>query len=243
MAGASEKTEETQKRDVKLWCFETETEDKKKGVRLMRSLSGSARAIVDSLTFDELACESGMENIMKALREQYKPHLEVSLDFQDYIIRMDQAHTKLIQEGVKLPSEARGYIYYRQNKFDYDRIIGALRKLDKVLKEDKTKSKNTVDVFAEYEGLEEHPGNQFEDAADDGGSEEDYVYLQEGDLQEMYEEGDVMEALATYKKSEVRSRPSRRADSTTAILEALDAGLLKKGLARARARTGPTSNG
>ena len=66
-------------RDVKLWCFETETEDKKKGVRLMRSLSGSARAIVDSLTFEELACESGMENIMKALREHYKPHLEVSL--------------------------------------------------------------------------------------------------------------------------------------------------------------------
>ena len=57
-----------------------------------------------------------------------------------------------------------------------------------------------MDVFAEYEGLEEHPGNQFEDVADDGGSEEDYVYLQEGDLQEIYEEGDVMEALATYKE-------------------------------------------
>ena len=55
-----------------------------------------------------------------------------------------------------------------------------------------------MDVFAD-EGLEE-PGNQFEDAADDVGSEEDYVYLQEGDLQEIYEEGEVMEALATYKE-------------------------------------------
>ena len=64
MAGASEKTEETQKvsygkdapppmwdgssphvefpryeRDVKLWCFETETEDKKKGVRRWQPVS------------------------------------------------------------------------------------------------------------------------------------------------------------------------------------------------------------
>ena len=48
--------------------------------------------------------------------------------------------------------------------------------------------------------------------------------LQEGDLQEISEEGDVIEALATY--SEVRLMPCRRIDSTTAIL---DKELLKKG--------------
>ena len=121
--GAPRHWGEKNPQDVKLWSLETETDDKKKGVRLMRSLSGSGRAIVDGLSFDELVCEGGLKNIMKALKQHYKPHLEVSLasslaaalhaspsakeDFQDYIIRMDKAHTTLIQEGVKLPSEAK----------------------------------------------------------------------------------------------------------------------------------------
>ena len=51
-----------------------------------------------------------------------------------------------------------------------------------------------MDVFAQFE-VPEELGGPYEEPADDCGSEDDYVYLQEGNLQEVCEEGDVMEAL------------------------------------------------
>ena len=48
-------------RDVKLWEFETELELKKRGARLLRGLSGPARAVADALEFDKIACEEGLD--------------------------------------------------------------------------------------------------------------------------------------------------------------------------------------
>ena len=111
-------------RDVVLWEFETELDVKKRGARLIRGLTGNARAVVDAIPLEELMNESGIKKVMGALKEHYKPHLEASMArgmemaiygyFQEYIIRMDKAHAQLVKEGIKLPEVAIGYIYYRQ---------------------------------------------------------------------------------------------------------------------------------
>ena len=218
-------------RDVKLWEFETEVELKKRGARILRGLSGPARAVADALEFDKIACEEGLDNIMKALREHYKPHLEVSLaraleqaiygqarqskeDFQEYLIRMEKEFARLCKEGVKLPSQAQGYIYYRQasltenqemklttwtnNSFELGQVVGALRKLDKVIKDDKGKARLYNETFAEFEAPDKHVGGLENEEYSQ--SDEEYVYLEEGALQNVYEEDEVNMALTTYKE-------------------------------------------
>ena len=59
--------------ELKLWEFETEVPKVKRGVKILRQLSGSARAAAESLSFDEIACEQGQDNILKALREHFCP--------------------------------------------------------------------------------------------------------------------------------------------------------------------------
>ena len=105
--------------EVKLWEFETELEEKKRGVRLLRCLSGVARAAADSLDFDDLITSKGVQNIMECLKEQFAPHLEQSLPrafekaiygaprshketMQEYIIRMERSFHSLEKEGVTL---------------------------------------------------------------------------------------------------------------------------------------------
>ena len=118
-------------KNVQLWLFETEVESKKRGVRLLRNLSGSARAVADSLSFEEIACEKGVENLMDALKTHYAPHLEMSLPraferavygmprtsketMQEYLIRTERAFVLLQKEGLKLDDIAQGYVAYRQ---------------------------------------------------------------------------------------------------------------------------------
>lgn len=118
-------------KNVKLWEFETELEEKKRGVRLLRCLSGVARAAADSLDFDDLTTSKGVQNIMECLKEQFAPHLEQSLPrafekaiygaprshketMQEYIIRMERSFHSLEKEGVTLPTMALGYVMYRQ---------------------------------------------------------------------------------------------------------------------------------
>ena len=118
-------------KNVKLWEFETEVDPKKRGVRLLRNLSGIARSVADTLEFDEIACTKGTENLLKALKDHFAPHLEVSLpraferaiygsprtskeSIQEYIIRCERAFHMLQKEGVTLPDTAIGYVIYRQ---------------------------------------------------------------------------------------------------------------------------------
>lgn len=60
---------------MKLWEFETDVPRVKRGVKLLRALSGVARMAVDEMAFEELACEDGVRNIMSKLREYFLYHI------------------------------------------------------------------------------------------------------------------------------------------------------------------------
>ena len=119
------------KKQVQLWLFETEVPETKRGVKLLRQLTGVAATAVDDMEVSEIVHEQGVKNIMQKLREYFTPHLEVSLPrafetavygtpkqtketFAEYAKRMERAFTNLAKEGVDLPADARGYILYRQ---------------------------------------------------------------------------------------------------------------------------------
>ena len=121
----------TFEKNVKLWEYESELDAKKRGVRLLRCLTGTARSVVDTLTFEEVACEKGVANILQALQAHFKPHMEVSLPraferavygaprsaketLQEYIIRVERNFHLLAKENLDLPPAATGYILYRQ---------------------------------------------------------------------------------------------------------------------------------
>ena len=69
----------------------------------------------------------------------------------EYIIRVEAAFARLQEEGVKLPTEVKGYVMFRQaaltsvqedqvttwtsGKYDRETVVAALRKLEKVQKE------------------------------------------------------------------------------------------------------------
>ena len=118
-------------KQVQLWLFETEVPETKRGVKLLRQLTGVAATAVDDMEVSEIVQEQGVKNIMQKLREYFTPHLEVSLPrafetavygtpkqsketFAEYAKRMERAFTNLAKEGVDLPADARGYILYRQ---------------------------------------------------------------------------------------------------------------------------------
>ena len=216
-------------KSVKLWEWETDVPQRKRAVKLLRQLTGLAKLAVEDMEFEEIACEDGIKNLMTRLREFFLPHLEVALprafetavygaarqsreSFVEYVTRMDRNFVALTKEGVDLPQGAIGYIIYRQaslteaqdqrvltwteGKFDRKPVVQALRKLDKVLKD---KSKGHYAVEGEY-GNEgswmEEPSTYAEEEA----NEEEFIYVAEGDLDAVYEEEEVMSALASYKE-------------------------------------------
>ncbi|CAE7730233.1 unnamed protein product, partial [Symbiodinium microadriaticum] len=117
-------------KELRLWEFETEIPKEKWGVKILRQLSGSARAAADSLSFEDLACEAGRDNLIKALKEHFAPHLESSLPrafeeaiygdvrssretFGEFVIRMEHAFKELERQGVKLGDVVLGYVLFR----------------------------------------------------------------------------------------------------------------------------------
>ena len=223
-------------KNVKYWEFETEVEEVKRGVRLLRGLTGVARAAVDALEFEQVAHKDGVKNILGCLREQFAPHLEVSLprafekaiygparshkeNMQEYLIRAERAFFLLSKEGVTLPDNAVGYVLYRQagltegqelrfgawaqGKYDKKTVISCLRKLDKVLADGKNKS---AGAFVQEAEDDEH-SNQVEDEVYlnaggdyDGPGEDQWIYLEEGDLDKIFEEDELQVVLATYQE-------------------------------------------
>eukprot|EP00435_Cladocopium_sp_Y103_P041502 s1054_g11.t1 len=219
----------TFEKNVRLWEFETDTPAAKRGVKLLRALSGTARLAVDEMAFEDIATERGVYNIMAKLKDYYQPHLEVSLPrafeaavygpvrqskegFGEYIARCDKAFARLKKEGVDLPDGAQGYIIYRQSglseaqeqrflvwaegKYDRKVVVTALRKLDKVVKD---KPKSHYWTGDSQSGPEEE---QWEDPYELIAKEEDdnVIYLQEGDLDDVLEEADALAALASYQE-------------------------------------------
>ena len=218
-------------KNVKLWEYESELDPKKRGVRLLRSLTGVARSIADTLEFEEVACEKGVANILLTLRAHFAPHLEVSLpraferaiygqprshkeSMQEYLIRTEKNFHLLEKEKLKLPDEALGYVAYRQaslteaqglkfctwsqGKFDYKTVASCLRKLEKVVPEHK--ARNATAFIQDQDG--EFPEEAYDEVSDLGGFEDDeqWVYIEEGDADKVWEEAEVQVALATYQE-------------------------------------------
>lgn len=211
-------------RDLKLWRRDTDAPERKHGVKVLRQLTGQAKAICNELSVEEITSENGLDLILNKLREHYSPHLETTMpkafekavygeprkpkeNICDFVIRQDAAFRELQDEGVKLSDEVKGYLLYRQSnlsqvqedqittwtqgKFARNDVVKALRKLEKIQKE---KSGSRY-MTAEDETFLTEPL--------DGGSEAssgDYVYLGEDDLNHIYEESEIQEALATYQQ-------------------------------------------
>ena len=215
-----EETFSKYEKDVRLWQYETEVAKEKQGAKLLRALSGVARLATEDLEFEAIACEAGAKNVLARLREFFTPHLELSLPrafetavygttrssretFVEYVARMDRGFRALAKEGVELPESAQGYILYRQaglteaqdqriqtwaqGKYDRSSIITGLRRLDRVVKD---KSKGHYATELQGDG-----GAMAEEQSDD-----EHIYVMEGDLDEVMDEDTVMQALASYKE-------------------------------------------
>ncbi|CAK8994003.1 unnamed protein product [Durusdinium trenchii] len=206
-------------RNVRLWEFETDIPRIKRGVKLMRAMQGLAALAMEELSFDDIACEDGVRNVLNKLKEFFMPQLEVSLPrafeaavygaprtskegLSEYIGRMERAFNRLSREGVDLPEGTQGYILYRQaslqdhqeqrlltwcdGKYDKKIIVKSLRKLVKVIKDKGKGHYMTEESVGTKEGEDSNE-------TDDG----EYIYLEDGDLDEIYEENDVQMALAS----------------------------------------------
>eukprot|EP00435_Cladocopium_sp_Y103_P046990 s1741_g13.t1 len=220
-------------KNVKLWEFETEVPEEKRGVRLLRSLSGIARAAADSLEFEQITDKKGVTNLLQCLREQFAPHLELSLpraferaiygqprshkeSMQEYIIRCERNFVLLEKEGVKIPSQAMGYVIFRQaaltegqelrfgawanGKYDKATVISCLRKLDKVVTEAKSKGSVAFMQDDENDAEEGDPESEVYAADVDDGIDDDYVYLTDSQAERLLDETELQVILATYQE-------------------------------------------
>ena len=223
-------------KELKLWEYETEVPKSKWGVKILRQLSGSAKAAAEGLSFEEIACEEGKDNILQTLKDHFAPHLETSLPkafetaiygevrnakelFGDYVIRMEHAFTELERKGVKLHESVTGYVMFRQanlnetqesqmltwgaGKYDRKTVVANLRKLDKTIQDGRRRGGHYL-VDGEYDDYDQDQAPEiyaqgFEEEPDDSDGDEDYVYIGQGEMQDISEESELQEALATYQ--------------------------------------------
>lgn len=66
-------------KDLKIWQHETDVPTRKHGAKILRCLSGSAKAVCDEIEVDKLLTEQGADLIVSKLKEYYQPHLETSM--------------------------------------------------------------------------------------------------------------------------------------------------------------------
>ena len=217
-------------KSLKLWQFETDVPLRKQGAKLLRALTGAARLAVEELEYEQIASEDGIKNVVNRLREYFAPHLEVSMPrafeaavygqprqsketYAEYVHRMQRNFSLLSKEGVDLPSGAKGYIIFRQSSlteahdqrvqtwcegsYDEKVIIRSLRKLDKVIKEKSGKSHYVMEGQDEAEADEGTIGDY---VTGPDQSDEEYIYVADGDLDVIYEEKDMVEAMASYQQ-------------------------------------------
>lgn len=119
-------------RELELWQWETDVPKKKHAVKVLRQLSGSARAAADEVAISDIQSEDGVKKICARLAEHFKPHLEAAMpkaferaiygearkskeSMQDFIIRCDRAFQELKDEGVTLGDQVKGYVIFRQS--------------------------------------------------------------------------------------------------------------------------------
>ena len=136
----------------------------------------------------------------------------------EFLIRFQRAQSVLKDEGITLPVKAAGYLLFRQANLDgelearlvtwlggdysLDTVITNLRRLERVHAEG---GKRTFLVE------EEEPGEMSYDpvgpevflgepADEEESEEENWVYMEEGQLDQVLDEDDVLDALATYQQ-------------------------------------------
>eukprot|EP00913_Durusdinium_trenchii_P010338 g9694.t1 len=196
---------------------------------MLRALTGPAKAVCNELEVEALLTEAGADAIVAKLKEYYQPHLETAMpraferavygearrnkeSFGEFIVRQDALFRELREEGVTLDDTVRGYIMFRQanlsqtqedqittwtqGKFDRPAIMAALRKLEKVQRE-RGGGKHFLTA-------EEEP-TEVPESDDDG----EYIYLGEADLDQVFEEEELTEALATYQQVRQAIREQR----------------------------------
>ena len=213
-------------RDIQLWVFDTEVPKVKHGVRMLRTLTGPARAAAEEIPLEVLMTEEGSKAIMKKLREYFSPYLESALPrafeeavysemrknketIQEYIIRQDAAFKELKDEGVTLDDTVKGYIIFRHaslTQVQEDQVTTwtsgqygreeVIKALRRLEKVHHDKAGKHF-ITAVDEGEDFHPEETFGSFVDD--EDENYVWINDGDLEDIFE-ADLQEALATYQE-------------------------------------------
>ena len=197
-------------RDLELWKAGTDVPAEKQGLKLVQVLSGAAKSAVEVLTVEEIKGADGYANVVKKLKAAFAPYVETALPraleaalyghqrsrketLTDYLIRFQKSQAQL-QDGVTLPPKAAGYLLYRQANLDHeldarlttwlagdfslDNVTANLRRLERVSEEEVEES------YAEPNLILYDKGGWHEDLEDD---DPNFVYLQEGDLDEVLE--------------------------------------------------------
>ncbi|CAK9090327.1 unnamed protein product [Durusdinium trenchii] len=145
-------------RELKMWRHETDVPPKKHAVKMLRALTGPAKAVCNELEVEALLTEAGADAIVNKLKEYYQPHLEIA---------MPRAFERAVYgELEKVQREKSGQKHYL----------------------------TADDEQAEYVESE-----------DDG----DFIYLGEADLDQVFEEEELTEALATYQQVRQAIREQR----------------------------------
>ena len=77
-------------RDLELWRWETDVPKVKHAVKVLRQLTGSARAAADEVSAAQLQSEEGVAAIVTKLKEHFQPHMEAAMPkaFEQYMEKL-----------------------------------------------------------------------------------------------------------------------------------------------------------
>ena len=175
-------------KDLQLWEAVTDLPLTKRGPKLVQALTGpGVKTVTKALTaafepYQETALPRAME---AALFGNARTHKET---IPQYLLRFQNAQRALRDEGVELPSKAKGYLLYRQSNLDKDLdarlltwlagdysedvVMANLRRLDRAIQEGGRKpSVYYEDHFEDETGGGEddwpEPETYYEDYAED----------------------------------------------------------------------------
>ena len=187
-----------------------------------------ARTVADSLEFEDIASEKGVENILKKLQGHFSPHLEVSLpraferaiygaprghkeSIQEYLIRSERAFHPLEKENLTLPSVAVGYVLYRQASLAEGQELRF-----STWSKSNYERENVISCLRKLEKvMPEHrtkgstafltddaemSDEAFALAGDEAEDGDQYIFIGEDEDEKIFEESEVQVALATYQE-------------------------------------------
>ena len=216
-------------RELKMWRHETDVPAKKHAVKMLRALTGPAKAVCNELEVEALLTEAGADAIVSKLKEYYQPHLETAMpkaferavygearrskeSIGEFIVRQDALFRELREEGVTLDDTVRGYIMFRQSNLSQtqeDQVTtwtqgkfdraSVMSALRKLEKVQRDRGSGKRFMVAEPENDETYESE----------GEGDYIYLGEEDLDQIFEEEELTEALATYQQVRQAIREQR----------------------------------